>query len=466
MMPDPAPQLQTARQRANLTDVGNAERFAFQHGAWAHYCYEWRCWLLWDGKHWRRDPGDGAMRLAKATARGLYEEAAGEPDEGRRQKVAAWAVQSESEKRLRAMLALAQSESGVAVLPEALDTDPWLLNVENGTLDTRAGELRPHRREDLLTKLVPVVYDPGASCSRWLATLERIFSGRPELIDYLQKALGYALTGDTTEQVLFVLWGTGANGKTTILTTAVTMLGDYALSTRPETLMVRQGDAIPNDVAQLRGRRLVIAVEADHGQRLAEGLVKQMTGGETMSARFMRAEWFQFEPTFKIFLGTNHRPAIRGTDHAIWRRIRLIPFTVTIPDDEQDRHLTEKLRAEWPGILRWAVEGCLRWQREGLGTPEDVRQATAAYRQDMDLLGDFLVECCVLETGAQIPSSELYQTYDAWARRNGEKPVTHKAFSLRLAERGLEKKRTKHGTAWLGLRPRSSMDNEPEWVTE
>jgi len=458
---------QSARPvRVNLTDVGNAERFAAQHRDWVRYCYAWSAWLVWDGKHWQRDPGDGVMRLAKATARAIYAEATAELDDARRPKLAAWAAQSESEKRLRAMLALAQSEPGISVSPDALDADPWLLNVHNGTLDLRTGTLRLHRREDLLTKLVPVLYDPDAQCIRWLATLERIFDGKQELIDYLQKALGYALTGDITEQVLFVLWGGGANGKTTILTTALTMLGDYALSTRPETFMLKKGDNIPNDIAQLRGRRLVIAVEADHGQRLAEGLVKQMTGGEPLNARFLHAEWFQFEPTFKVFLGTNHRPTIRGTDRAIWRRIRLIPFTVTIPDDEQDRHLTEKLRDEWSGILAWAVEGCRAWQRDGLRSPDDVKAANEAYRTDMDLLTDFLSETCILETGASVPSTEFYETYDAWAQRNREKPLSHKAFSLLLKERDLSKQKTRDGMVWNGIRLRSSLDVEPDWVAE
>jgi len=465
-MSETARDTQAAAQRAHLTDVGNAERFAFQHRAWARFCPEWRAWLLWDGTHWQKDAGDGAMRLAKATARGLYDEAAAEADEDRRKKIAAWAVQSESEKRLRSMLALAQSEPGISVKTEALDADSWVINLTNGTLDLRTGELRQHRREDLLTKLAPVAYDPESTCPLWLATLERILGGRREIIEYLQKAIGYSLTGVTTEQVLFVFFGIGANGKTTILTTAVTMLGDYALSTRPETLMVKKGDAIPNDVAQLKGRRLVIAVEADSGQRLAEGLVKGMTGGDVMTARFMRSEFFQFTPTFKIILGTNHRPAIRGTDLAIWRRIRLIPFTVTIPDAEQDRFLAEKLKAVWPGILAWAIAGCLAWQREGLGLPDDVKAATDAYRADMDLLKEFLDDTCVLEVGAQLASGKLYESYDAWAHRSNEKPVSQKKFGERLAERGLEKKRVGQGMVWLGIRFRSQMDTEPDWVTE
>jgi putative DNA primase/helicase len=453
--------------RFHLTDTGNGQRFALQHGQWARYCFERKSWLLWDGQRWAWDPGDGAMRLAKATARSIYEEAAGEASDERRGKIAAWAVRSESEKALRAMLALAQSEPGIPIRVDALDADGWLLNVDNGTLELKTSTLRPHRREDLITKLVPVAYDPEAGCPRWHAMLDRIFDGRRAVIDFMQRGLGYALTGETIEQVIFLLWGAGANGKTTFLTTAETLLGDYALSTRPETLMARKGDGIPNDVARLKGARLVIAVEADAGQRLAEGLVKAMTGQDTLSARFLHQEFFEFTPTFKIMIGTNYRPAIRDTSHAMWRRVRLVPFTVTIPDGEQDRHLVETLRGEWAGILAWAVQGCLEWQRAGLGCPEEVRAATEEYRTEMDILGAFLTEKCVRDPAAQIGARDLYQSYEAWAHQGGErKPLTEKTFSMRLKERGLEKKSTGPGNVWLALRLRGSADDLPVWVTE
>lgn len=467
MSGEPQARPTVTRQRPNLTDVGNGQRFALQHGQWARYCFERKSWLLWDGKRWAWDPGDGAMRLAKATARSLYEEAAAEQADERRVKIAAWAVRSESAKGLSAMLALAQSEPNIPVRAEELDADPWLLNVENGTLDLRSCELRQYSRGDLITKLIPVPYNPGAACPTWLAFLDRIFDHRKDVIRFLQKSLGYSVTGDTTEQVLFLLWGAGANGKTTLLTTAVTLLGDYALSTRPETLMARKGDGIPNDVARLKGARLVIAVEADAGQRLAEGLVKQMTGQDRLSARFLHQEFFDFTPTFKVFLATNHKPAIRDTSHAMWRRMRLVPFTITIPDGEQDRQLLDKLRAEWPGILAWAVAGCRDWQAEGLGLPEEVRAATEEYRTEMDVLGAFLAEKCMKDLAAQIGAREFYQAYDAWAHQAGERrPMTEKTFSLRLRERGLEKKSTSAGNVWLALRLRGPADEAPSWVTE
>jgi putative DNA primase/helicase len=447
-----------ALQRPNLTDAGNAARFARQHQGWVRYCYPWRSWLAWSGPCWRRDSGNTVMQLAKETAANIYLEVAATRSEDERKQIAKWAMASESERALRAMLTLAQSEPGIPVTPDELDRNPWLLACANGTVDLRTGELRESRRDDLITKYVPIAFDRSAQCPTFLAFLTRIFAGNERVIGFLQRALGYALTGDTTEQVIFLLVGTGANGKSTLLTVAVTMLGDYAVSTRAETFMVKSGDTIPNDVAQLKGARLVIAVEAEAGHRLAEGLVKQATGGDRLTARFMRAEYFTFEPTFKIFLASNHRPTVRGTDHAIWRRIKLVPFSVTIPDDQQDRHLSEKLRAELPGILAWAVRGCLEWQQHGLGEPEEVRAATAAYRADMDVLGDFLRDRCVTEKGAHVSSVTLYQAYDAWAHGAGERAVSRRIFALRLIERGFTQSRTKAERRWEGLRVRMPDD--------
>ena len=443
-----------------MTDAGNGARFALQHREWARYVYAWRTWLLWSGQCWRRDPGDGAMRMAKATAEGIYLEAGGARSEEERKQIAKWAIATESEPRLRAMLTLAQSEPGMSVTPEQLDVDPMLLACQNGTVELgNGGAIRPPRREDLITKCVPVAFDRDALCPTFDAYLERIFAGNPRVIAFLQRALGYALTGLTIEQCLFLFWGIGRNGKSTLLTTAITMLGEYAASTRSETFMVKSGDAIPNDLAQLAGRRLVIAVEAEAGHRLAESLIKQATGGDRLTARFMRAEYFSFEPTFKIFIASNHRPQIKGTDAAIWRRIKLVPFTVTIPDDQQDRHLVDKLKAELPGVLAWAVRGCLAWQEKGLGEPEEVRAATERYRLDMDVLGGFLRDCCVTdERAARIGSGPLYQAYDGWCHTNGERAMSKRAFGLRLVERGFTQARTKDERLWHGLRLRGAMD--------
>ena len=281
-----------------------------------------------------------------------------------------------------------------------------------------------------------MAYDEGAEAPTWLAFLDRIMAGDRELIDFLQRAIGYSLTGDTREHCLFILYGTGRNGKSTKLETLRALLGDYAMQTPAETLLVKRENAIPNDIARLRGGRFVAASESEDGKWLAESLVKQLSGGDTLSARFMRGEWFDFLPTFKTWLATNHKPVIRGTDVAIWSRIRLVPFDVRIPDAEQDKGLGARLRAELPGILRWAVAGCLAWQRDGLGAPAGVRRATDRYREEMDVLAGFLADRCLVAPTAQASAAGLYKAYTEWCEASGEKPLSQRALGPRLLERG------------------------------
>jgi putative DNA primase/helicase len=350
------------------------------------------------------------------------------------------------------MLKLAQSEPDIPINPDQLDAHAYLLNVSNGTLDLKQGELRGHLREDHLTKRLEVIYNQTARCPRWEAFLERILAGRQELIRFVQKAIGYSLTGNTQEQCFFILYGTGANGKSTLLDTLLALLGSYAKQAAPDVLLSKSIDRHPTELADLMGARLVTAIETGEGRRLAENLVKQMTGGDRIKARFMRQDFFEFSPTFKLFLATNHKPQIRGTDYAIWRRIRLIPFTVTIPEEERDPTLLEKLRTELPGILAWAVRGCLAWQREGLKPPADVTHATEAYRAEMDVLAAFLTDCCVVHRNARVKASELYQTYTQWCEDNGEQTENQRSLGMHLTERGFERKRGTAGVhIWEGI---------------
>jgi putative DNA primase/helicase len=421
----------------HTTDVGNGARLVARHGRDLRFSHPWKTWLVWDGSRWTEDKTGEVMRRAKDTVASIYAEAAQAPNEEARKALASWAGRSESVQRLKAMIESAQSEAGVAVLPENLDADPWLLNVENGTLDLRTAELRERRREDLITKLVPVSYDPDAQCPRWLAFLGEIMAGKQALVAYLQRVLGYCLTGRTSEQCFWILHGTGANGKSVLVNTMRALSGDYAEQTPATTFMARRDQAGTNDLAKLRGARFVSAIESEDGQRLAEGLVKQLTGEDALTVRFLFQEFFTFKPAFKVVLATNHRPTIRGTDPAIWRRVRLVPFSVTIPADQQDRELGTKLLEELPGILAWAVEGCQQWLEDGsLRDPPEVLAATADYRAEQDRLADFIAECCVEGPGQTAPAGELYSAYREWSERAGEKPASQKWFGQRLKERG------------------------------
>ena len=440
----------------NLTDLGNAERFAARHGDDVRYCYPWRKWLVWTGARWERDDAGRVHQLAKESVRGIYREASDAEDEERRKALAKHASASESETRIRAMIELSKSERPIS--PDELDADPWLLNTKNGTIDLRTGEMREHRREDLITKLAPVEYDPNVSAPSLEAFLERVLPGE-ELRGFVRRAAGYSATGDTSEQCMFIHHGPGANGKSTFQEAVSAALGDYAMRTPTETLLVKRAGGVPNDIARLKGARFVTASETEEGRRLAESLVKDLTGQDTISARFMWAEWFDFKPTHALHLSTNHKPEIRGTDAAIWRRIRLIPWAVTIPAPEQDKKLPEKLRGELPGILAWIVRGCSEWLREGLKAPEEVRQATKAYRAEMDVLAAFLADCCQRGEDEEEFAGELWGAWKRWCEETGEQVGTQKRFGGQLGERGF----LNHRDSRTGRKVWSGVSLRPNW---
>jgi putative DNA primase/helicase len=436
----------------NLTDLGNARRLVAQHGQDLRYCHLSKKWWIWTGAVWAVDTTGEIIRRAKLTVAQLYQEAAA-AGEKEREAIAKFALRSEHEQRIKGMIRLAESEPSIPVTPGQMDANPWLLNCLNGTVDLKTGKLRPHDRGDLITRMAPIEFDPLAPCPLWEKFLDHIQKSNQDVISFIQRILGYALTGDCREQCLFLLWGGGANGKSTLLAIVSAILGKYAMQTPTETLLAKQKGEIPNDIARLNGPRFVTAIEVSQGRRLAESLVKQLTGQDTIAARFLFGEYFDFKPQFKIFLGTNHKPIIKDTSHAMWRRIRLIPFPVKIPDKQQDKELPEKLQAEAPGILAWMVRGCLSWQHGGLGTPDEVIQATGDYQQEMDVIGDFILECCNTGPGASATAKELYQAYGSWAESNGEKrPVSQRAFGMSLTERGFDRKSgTGNISMWWGI---------------
>ncbi len=437
------------------TDFGNAERFAAQHGSNVRFCHTWGKWLIWNGKCWKIDETNRICQLAKETVRKMYAETPMIADDDRRKAASKHALASESAGRIQAMLSLARTEQGLGITTKMLDAEPWLFNVQNGTIDLKTGSLREHAREDLLTKSAPVAYSPDARCPEWFNFLDRIMAGSPGLIAYLQKFTGYCLTGDTREKCFVVAHGPGDSGKTIFTVTISGMLGDYAQETPVETLMVKDRGAIPNDVARLKGARLVTASEGELGQRLAESQIKRFTGGDTVPARFLNQEWFEFTPEFKLLLSTNHKPKIRGADSAIWNRVHLVPFQVVIPKSEQIPRtiMLDRLRREWPGILKWAVEGCLLWQKEGLEKPEEVKMATDNHKADSDIIGGFVSDCCLLDPLAKCQTVKLYAHYQSWCFDNAEEPIKIRTFGSALEERGLKRTRVgrKADKGFLGI---------------
>jgi len=440
--------------KAALTDLGNAERLILLYGQDLIWTDAWG-WLAWDGRRWAQDNQRKVEELAVRTVRAIYRAAAESDDPDTRKALASWARRSESRSRIEAMVALARHM--VARKPDEFDADPWLLSCANGVLDLRTGELRPHQREDRLTKLVPVNYDPQARCPRWEQFLGEVFAPHPDLIPFIQRAVGYSLTGDTREECLFLLHGTGRNGKGTLLRTLTTLLADYAMTADFATFLAGPRDRGPrDDVANMRGRRLVVSQEVREGAPLAESLIKWLTGGDRIRARNLYERSSEWLPTHKIWLAVNHKPIIRGTDDAIWSRIKLVPFDVSFAGRE-DRQLKAKLEEELEGILAWAVRGCRQWLRDGLQCPATVHQATQQYRVESDQIGRFIEECCVTTDGGKVRARRLYQAYRAWCEQTGEHPVTETAFAMRLAERGLRKARTSRHTLYCGIQLREEL---------
>lgn len=469
----------------HLTDTGNAERLAREHGADLRFCHPWKLWLVWDGQRWAPDETGAVRQRAKHSVARLYLEAeqiiakqrqaaqfiispdspkdgpVADADEVKKaEALLGWAKKSEARERRDAAISLAQSEPGIPVLPADLDDHDWLLNCPSGTVDLRTGGIREHRRSDMITRIAPVAFDPEAKAPLWEAFLWRIMGGETDfdratrLTEFLQRAVGYSLTGDVGEQVLFFLHGTGANGKSVFLSTLMALLGDgYARPTPAGLLLEKRNEQHPTEIADLFGARVVAAIETDDGKKMAEALVKWLTGGDKLKARRMREDFWSFRPTHKLWLAANHKPRVKGTDHAIWRRIKLVPFDVTIPPAERDAKLPERLRAELPGILRWAVRGCLEWQRSGLRPPEDVNAATGKYREEQDVIAPFIAAHCVMHVAAKVPDKDLYAAYKRWAEGAGERPMSQRSLSALLAEKpGLEHRQATGGYFhWFGI---------------
>ena len=418
------------------TDYGNAERLVTVHGKDIRFI-QGRGWYAWDGMRWARDTTGMVMRHAKSITVQMLRAASFLPDDAQR-ALQRHALDSQSVARLKAMVTLAESEPGVSVDISRFDANPWLFNVKNGTLDLRTGECRAHDRNDYITKLSNITYDPDAKCERWISFLRRIMANKDSVIDFLQRAIGYTLTGSVEEEVFFILHGhMGQNGKSKFVDTITSLLGDYAKTAPPNLIIAKRNETHPTERADLQGARFVPAQETGDNDDLDEDLVKLLTGGDRIKAREMRQDFFEFAPTHKLWVATNHRPRIRSDSPAIWRRVLLIPFEVRIPEEERDKKLIDKLREELPGILNWALQGLAAWREKELAPPPLVLQAVTAYREAEDKIGNFLRDECMEAPGVRIPVAGLYDAYSSWCEEGGEKPGSKRLFSLRLQERGI-----------------------------
>jgi putative DNA primase/helicase len=461
------------------TDTGNAERLVACYGSDIRYCVEGKRWLVYDGRRWVYADGQ-ISQLAKTTLRRLYHEAAhAQGDDDFKERVMKHARRSESAHGIRAMLERAESEGDIPVHASQLDVNPDLLNCLNGTVDLRSGELYEHRREDLITKLVHLNYNPRADCPQFLRFLYRIMGDGPDaseadyeragrLVGYLQKCFGYALTGLVSEKAVFCFFGTGDNGKTTLLEIIRFVLEEYSAQVLIDSLMAHrdnQSSATLADLADLRDARFVTTSEIEEGQRLAVAKLKYLTQGMGKIKSCRKYENpITFPANYKLFLDANYKPVIRSADSAVFNRLKSIPFTVTIPKDEQDKGLLDKLKGEAEGILAWLVEGCLRWRHERLGDPPEVAEATAAWQAESDRFQLFIEEKCVLSPDAWVPVAQLWPAYRCWCKANNERFILNKSsFDERLKKIGCVRgnRGIKSTRAWVGIRFRVPGDDGP-----
>ncbi len=452
-------QMTTQIEPYHLTDQGNAQRFADMHGGRARYCHLWGKWLLWDGQRWKQDDSAAVQHLAEETIRAIYREASFIEDKEKREERIKLALSLEGLIRTRHMIERAQSY--ISVSPDELDADPTLFNVQNGTINLITGELLPHDPERLITKISPVIYDPLATCPRWLEAISLYTGANAELAVYLQKALGYCLTGNTDEHSMFFPYGLGANGKSTFMEMALYMAGDYGMRTDVESLLVAnaRGQGATPHIAALKRIRLAVASEIPEGRRINESLVKDLTGGDTLVARHLFSEPFTFKATHKLWLVGNYKPKVNDASLGFWRRMKLIPFTVTIPEDKR-RPMGEVIGEFWfeaSGILNWLISGCLSWKAHGLSMPEPVLQATNDYRTESDLVQQYLEEKCEMHPDYTEDRAALYTSWKAWADSAGEQSAAKQSkrwFTQQLTRRGFEDQGHAH-TQLSGLRLKS-----------
>ena len=446
--------------KEHLTDLGNARRFVRAHRGDVKSSGGKRGWWLWDGTRWAKDENGEVVRFAKQTVRSLSEDAERlEGDE--RDQMVKHAMKSQDVSRIMAIITLAASEPEMAVDRDAFDARPWLFNVENGTLDLRTKKLHPHRREDFLTKLSPIEYDPQAKAPRWEQFVQEVMNGDAQLVDFVQRAVGYSMTGDTREHCLFFLYGQGRNGKSTFLEVLRALFGDFAQQSDFNTFLARKGEGPRNDIARMRGARFVTAAETDGERGFDSAVLRMLTGGDTIVARRLFEEFNEFIPQHKIWLAANNKPIVKEHSEGFWRRIRIIPFTVRFANKGQDKKLRKKLERELPGILNWCLEGVTKWKTSGLTIPKAVQESTDEYREDNDPVGEWIAQRVTRESTNWMSTSDLHKNYSEWwIETRGDKAFagTLAWFSRQLAARPEIKPCKVHNVrGWRGYAIRQEM---------
>ena len=438
--------------------MGNADRLLDRYGKELRYDVHRETWLVWDGWRWSVDETGQAERWMESVVGSIQQEAeavdtsdeAGKKEMGR---VLSWWRASSTNFKVQAALSIAKHRDGVPVRSEDLDRNPWLLACLNGTVDLRTGDLRPHRREDLITQLCPFEYSPSAEAPEWSEFLRLVTKEDKLLEDFLCRAVGYSLTGSTREQAFFILYGTGRNGKTTFLNAVRMIAGDNARNAEASTFLRQDGRTVRQDLAALRGARVVTTSEIRDGDQLDEELIKRLTGGDAITARWLysRRET-EFAPVAKIWFAVNHKPRVWGQDEGIWRRLILIPWEVAIPEAAVDKDFAVRLEREGAGILAWAVRGAISYLKEGLSPPTRVRVATKDYREESDYLAEFLSDCVASSETESVTVGDLYRCYSSWCKDLGIRAVSATRLSLHLKERGFGQTRTNAARYWSRVR--------------
>ncbi|MDY0386932.1 MAG: phage/plasmid primase, P4 family [Methanolobus sp.] len=435
-----------------LNDTGNAERLVDKFYGLIKYNHENKNWVIWNGKIWSPDETSEVKRLADKVAEEMRIEAFLEENLDIQKEMLKNANRVFSSKGKEAMIKEAMHLKGVPVLNSDFDKDKDLFNLQNGILKLKTGELLPHNPSYFISKISSTSLNREPP-KRWLQFMNEITNNNQELIKYIQKTIGYSMTGSVVEDCLFFCYGTGQNGKSVFLETINKIMGTYGANTQPETIMIKSqgGGNASGDIARLKSARFVTSVEPNEGVRLNEGLIKQLTGGDVITARFLYGKEFEFYPEFKLWIATNHKPIIRGTDEGIWRRIRLIPFVVRIPDKKKDKYLKQKLLKELDSIAYWCFQGCLLWQKEGLAMPKSVYDATSEYRNEMDIITNFIETCTMPVEGWKEKAIDVYQHYSKWAKLNNEYEMSNTKFGREFSKR-YERTRISTGTYYLDVK--------------